>query len=258
MTNKPLKGLKILVTRPQHQSQRLTQLIARAGGEAIVFPVIAIEAVPADLWQTRQLDNVDWLMFVSPNAVNGFCSGWQQSLPEHIRLAAVGGKGTAASMRQAGLRVDLQPLSSGSEGLLQLPEMQNMMGKHVVIVRGDGGRELLADTLAARGATISYMEVYRRALPVYDDEVKLRACQADMLMCTSMAGLDNLHQLLSGTWTTQLAKPLVVFSERIKQHAHHMGFQQVSVTADFSDDDVVTTLIEMEKQHGKQREETAD
>lgn len=252
VTDKPLASQRILVTRPQAQSDKLTDLIQTAGGEAISFPVISIQPLPPESWRPQNLEQFDWLIFVSRNAVDTFIHGWQQGLPSQLQLAAVG-DGTASALREAGLSVDCQPeLSNGSEGLLQMPAMQAMQGKEVLIVRGVGGRELLADTLTDRGATISYVEVYRRALAQHERAACLKAMHADKLICTSVAGLDNLCRILAEFRAELFCKPLVVVSERIRDHARTLGFRWVEVSADASDTAVLNTLIEMDKQHGKQ------
>jgi uroporphyrinogen-III synthase len=249
--NSSLAGQQILVTRPEAQSEDLIRLIEQAGGKAISFPVISIVPFPAEYWNTLQLDEIDWLIFVSRNAVECFVEGWQQSLPDHVQMAAVG-DGTARAMREAGLRVDCQPdRSIGSEGLLQKPEMQDVQDKRIVIVRADGGRALLADTLKARGATIRYVEIYRRESAQHGQQDCLRAMKADKLICTSVAGVDNLCDILAEFREELFCKPLVVVSERIRDHAQALGFKRVAVSDEASDSAMLKTLIEMDKQHGK-------
>jgi uroporphyrinogen-III synthase len=120
-----------------------------------------------------------------------------------------------------------------------------------LIVRGEGGRELLADTLSARGATIDYIEVYRRALATHDRSHCVAAMHADKLVCTSVAGVDNLCRILSEFKADLTCKPLVVVSQRIRQHALELGFRWVEVSRSASDDAVLQTLIDMDKQHGE-------
>ena len=147
--------------------------------------------------------------------------------------------------------MDLQPeLSNGSEGLLQLPEWQQMTQQQVVIVRGEGGRELMADTLRARGAKISYLEVYRRQLPTVSSELQQQACSADWLTATSANGVTNLLNLLSASCPQVLQKPLLVVSERIKAFAVQQGFKRVHVSLDASDGAIIQRLIEMGSDHG--------
>jgi uroporphyrinogen-III synthase len=246
----PLKGRRILVTRPFRQAAGLVELIEQQGGDAIVFPVIEIAANYVKEWSEWHPLQTNWLVFVSRNAVEHFLQGSPQTLPAHIKLAATG-EGTAQTMRENRLTVDLQPeLSNGSEGLLQLPEWQQMDQQHVVIVRGDGGRELMAETLRARGAKISYLEVYRRQLPTVSADLQQQACSADWLTATSANGVTNLLSLLSTNCPEILQKPLVVVSERIKAFAIEKGFKQVHVSLDASDGAIIQRLIEMGSDHG--------
>ncbi len=249
VTEASLAGQKILITRPRQQSDHLAELIEQAGGKPILFPVIAINPLLPSDWQQPafKLDHANWLIFVSRNAVHSFMSGWQTELPKHLKFAAVGG-GTAQAMRESGLKVDCQPeISSGSEGLLMMPEMQDVAGCKIIIIRGVGGREHLADTLASRGASISYMEVYRRDVAVQDKVSIERAMAADKLICTSVAGIDNVCQILSDGMTNLLNKPLVVVSNRIKAHAESKGFSCVLVSTDASDVAMLQTLIRMDE-----------
>lgn len=245
-----LQGRKVLVTRPIRQASGLVELIEQQGGEAIVFPVIEITAIDVKQWGEWNPQQTNWLVFVSRNAVEHFLQDLPLPLPAHVKLVAAG-EGTAQALRQNGLTVDLQPeLSNGSAGLLQLPEWQQMAHQQVVIVRGEGGRELMADTLRARGANISYLEVYRRQLPTVSSELQQQACSADWLTATSANGVTNLLSLLSASCPQILQKPLLVVSERIKAFALEQGFKQVHVSLDASDGAIIKRLIEMGSDHG--------
>lgn len=244
----PLAGQQILVTRPQHQCQALAELVEAAGGKPLILPVIDIEAVAKKHWQTINIDHFDWVIFVSRNAVESFIAGWGHELPKLCQFAAVG-EGTAQAMREHDIPVDCQPeISNGSEGLLQMPLMQasQVRGKQVLIVRGNGGREHMADTLTARGANITYIEVYQRVLAQPTAAKLKQAMMADKVICTSVAGVDNLCSIFMNTWPDLLDKPLTVVSDRIKQHASSRGFKTIYVSADASDNAVVDTLINMD------------
>jgi len=245
-----LTGQKILVTRPAAQANGIATLIEQQGGEAILFPVIEIVAVDVIDWQVWHPEQTDWLVFVSRNAVECFMTGFQGHLPDNIKLAAAG-EGTAQALNHHGLAVELVPeISNGSEGLLQLPQWQQMQDQHVVIVRGDGGRELMADTLRARGASIDYLEVYRRHLPSVSASLVQQACLADSLIATSVGSVHNLLCLLSAECPHIVQKPLCVVSERIKDFAVEQGFKQVYVSLDASDEAIIQRLIEMGSDHG--------
>ena len=245
MTKASLHGLKVLVTRPESQARTLCEGIASAGGEAIAFPVIEILPVEKEQWSGVDLTDYNILIFVSRNAVKYFTAEWQQSIPAELKIMAVGA-GTAQSMSKQGLRVDAFPESgASSETLLTLAELKHISGFKVLIVRGKGGRELLADSLMARGAKVDYLEVYQRKLPSLPEQSIMVALEADCMVVTSIAGLDNLCKLLAPNGDRLIAKPLLVISERIRQHAIVLGFKQVMVVAGASDDMVMQQLLTM-------------
>jgi uroporphyrinogen-III synthase len=247
VTNLPLAGMKVLVTRPEHQAHHLSRLISEQGGMAISFPVIEIKPIAVESWTDLSIEHADMIIFVSRNAVDHFMAGKSELLTATSILIAVG-KGTAEAMNKHGLSVDFQPRqSTGAEGLLLLPELEQVEGKQITIVRGKGGRELLADTLIARGAMINYIEVYERCLPLVSNEQCKAAFQADKIICTSLAGVENLMQLLKDNLEIILVKPLIVVSERIKQQALSFGFKHVVVSVDASDQSILQRLMEMER-----------
>ena len=161
MTGGPLAGCRILVTRPLSQAEPLCQAIRAAGGEPTLFPVLRI--VPVSDAETAAavdaLPEPDLAIFVSRNAVE---YGLGLIGNTRARLAAVG-PATAAALAARGAPADVVPSGGAdSEHLLAAAPLTDVAGRHVVIVRGDAGRELLADTLRARGATVHYLPVYRR------------------------------------------------------------------------------------------------
>ena len=170
-----LQGLRVLVTRPAGQADRLYQQIAAAGGKPVRLPAIEIRDTPDTqrVQQTlAQLERYDLAVFISVNAVEKtmeycrFLSQW----PATVKIATVGAS-SAGALESYGLQVDLVPEHHfNSEALLALPELQDMTGRRVVIFRGNGGRDTLRDTLLERGAGVDYVEVYCRACPDVDPD----------------------------------------------------------------------------------------
>jgi uroporphyrinogen-III synthase len=156
----------------------LVRRIASAGGHAFAFPAIAVQAIepsPAMIAQLNAIARYDLVIFISPNAVR-FALPWMgaKSRSSAMRLAATG-VGTARALAAAGLKPYAVPTrGSGSEALLLLPELQQLADQSVLVVRGEGGRERLAETLRARGAQVDYAEVYQR-LPPAAIRMSLRA-----------------------------------------------------------------------------------
>lgn len=247
--NKVLNGKRVLVTRPAHQAENLCRLIEEQGGTAIRFPALDIVSRDDTSEITKTLANLDrfqWVVFISANAVNFALKAIDGRMGrlKSVRYAAVG-RSTAQAMAAAGLPVDLVPESGyNSEALLAMPQMQQVEGQNCLIVRGEGGREELANTLRSRGANVEYLEVYKRIIPDIDSSPVLKLLEQnklDAITITSGEALQNLlimldaekHRLMS-------AIPLVVVSDRIRRAAADMGFKRITVTDSPSD----TAIIE--------------
>lgn len=245
-----LKGVGVLVTRPAHQAEPLARLIERAGGTAVRFPTIAI-APPA---HPERLDAVldrlsefDLAVFVSPNAVtHTFARPGARSWPPHLATACVG-KASARALEEHGVRAMVPAERYDSEALLALPALQQMAGQRVVIFRGDGGRELLADTLARRGATITYAECYRRVRPPGDAAALIerwRRGEIDIVTVTSSDGLRNLHDMLGeGGRDRLLDTPVVVLSAAQADACRRMGFASEPLLAPAASDQAILETI---------------
>lgn len=199
MADKALAGAGVLVTRPQHQADELVAAIEAQGGTAIRFPTLIIEARPASAISDdiAQLVEPDIAIFVSPNAVRHGLD-----FAGTATIAAIG-PSTAAAIDAAGRNVDIVSASGyNSEHLLAEPAFKEVSGKVVRIIRGQQGRELLADTLRSRGATVDFVAVYDRSIPEYAAadiaalETKLAADEVDFTTVMSAESLRNLVALL--------------------------------------------------------------
>jgi uroporphyrinogen-III synthase len=169
MTKSSLSGIGIAITRPIDQAKKLAALISEAGGTPILFPLIEItplkdysefESVISDI------ETYDWAIFISSNAVqNGMPRLIKQGIPKNLKFAAIGPV-TASELQSFGVKNVLSPKDRfDSESLLALPEMQALKNKKVMIFRGVGGRDVLADSLILRGAQVTFAECYQRTNP---------------------------------------------------------------------------------------------
>ena len=237
-----LHGRTILVTRPAAQADALSGMITRLGGEALSFPLLEISPA-TDTAPIRaagaHLEAYALAIFISPNAVEYGLpllldgrSGW----PEGVQAAAVG-PSTVAALAARGVEGALAPSERfDSEALLALPFFQatRVAGKRALILRGNGGRELLAETLRARGATVDCVTCYQRsgpqdATPLLD---WLRAGRLDAIAISSSEGLRHLWALLDASARQRLRRlPLFVPHARIAEQARALGLHRVVTTA---------------------------
>lgn len=246
-----LNGVGVLVTRPGHQASGLCDMIRQAGGNPIAIPAMEIRptAKPDIL---SELSSFDIAIFISPNAVQhglAFIDAW----PAQLHTAAVG-KATARTLSEHDITTDIFPEHQfNSEALLALEPMQHVEGKKIVIFRGVGGRELLAETLRERGAEVQYAECYQRAMPE-GDHAEFNHALANrhfsIATVTSNEGLQNLHDMADKNNRAKLlGTALVVVSERAKILAQQLGFEkEVLIAQTPGDDGIFNTLIEWYKQ----------
>lgn len=247
-----LHGLRVLVTRPAGQAERLCKLIDAAGGEAFCLPAIDI-LDPVDSYHLESvvatLANYDLAVFISVNAVTrglDFITG-RGEWPANIRIATVGAR-SAEALTPYGLTADLVPAHRfNSEALLALDELQDMSGKRVVIFRGNGGREYLHDTLVERGAEVDYVEVYRRACPVVDPQEIMPYWQPgvlDIITITSNETLQNLFDM-AGIEAQPLLReiPLLVIGERQAALARQLGFRNEPLRAEHASDAAILEAL---------------
>jgi uroporphyrinogen-III synthase len=163
-------------------------------------------------------------------------------------LAAVGAR-TAGVLEEAGLHVSLVPEKGfTSEDLLAMSELQEVAGRRVLIIKGEGGRRLIADTLRARGAEVDEISVYRRCLPQIDaqsvhDQTRLGAI--DLITLTSVETVDNLVTLLGEAMGERLYDiPVVAGSVRIAARATELGFKSIVQAENPSDESMSDAVLQ--------------
>ncbi len=247
-----LRGLRVLVTRPKAQAQSLVQQINGLGGRAILLPLLDISARenPALLHQQlAHLSDFDLAIFISPNAVQ---YGMQAIAAAHASLpkkVATIGASSAQSLHDFGVHNVLVPTQqSDSEALLALPELSDMQGQRVMILRGEGGRELLGDTLKARGAEVEYASCYQRSAVAVSAADLLRD-PPDVITITSSEALTSLRAQLDAQLAI-LATPLLVPHARIAKLATQQGWLNVTLTA-AGDAGLLAALINWRDLKGK-------
>lgn len=183
----------IVVTRPQGKGQELADLLVRQGHKVTQCPVLNIEYLTSDEQELATLDEADIAVFVSQDAVIGLHQQ-RPSLPASVQCVAVG-EATAEALESYFKCRALVPETHDSEGMIALPELQQVEGKNVVLVKGRGGRTLLAKTLKQRGAFINPLVVYQRLAAQPSSDAWLQQWQQDQvdaLVVTSNSSVDAI------------------------------------------------------------------
>ena len=238
-----MSHLRVLITRPKEQGAVWVQALRARGLDAQALPLIDI-APPQDLapvraaWST--LDTQALVMFVSGNAVAHFFSvrGATQHWPAST-LAGSTGPGTTGALRAAGVpsQCIVEPAPGAtldSESLWMRLRERSWTGQRALIVRGEDGRDWLADTLEAAGAQVSFVAAYRRMAPRLDLEGRALLAQAlahPERHCWVFSSSQAIRHLdaVAREWASYrgLSGTALVTHPRIAQAASEAGFADV-------------------------------
>lgn len=252
---------QVIITRPRAQGQQLAQAVAALGRTPVLLPLLEIAPL-ADQSQLAQaladLPRYALVAFVSPNAIDAAFAHIAQ-WPRQVALAVLG-EGSRAALARHGLDASnatilgpLDPTRSDSENLLASLDLAALAGKQVLIVRGDAGRELMADGFRAAGAAVSVVPAYRRSVPALTPELAatLRALLAtpnDWIITSSEAlrGLCGLLGQLGNESILQMQQQHVIVPHaRIAATAQALGLAQVTLTG--SGDERLLAALQSQK-----------
>lgn len=231
--------LTFWMTRPEGTGLDLVAACSEQGVETVTLPLMDIEPL-SDLGhasrQVMDLDMYSHVIFISANAVRhgmDLIDNYWPQLPIGVQFLAIG-QATAKALVARGVDVLTTEGAMNSEALLALPELQAGDGlRKVLIMRGEGGRETLAESLKQRGAQVSYCELYRRVVPNYGSEVishLFNNIKIDCWLASSAETLNNGLSLAGKDFRQRLCQlPVIVPGERVAEIAKDAGCQSVIV-----------------------------
>ncbi|WP_420816160.1 fused uroporphyrinogen-III synthase HemD/membrane protein HemX [Paraburkholderia phosphatilytica] len=247
-----------VVTRPAGQSDALKSRLAAGGAQVLEFPLIDIADVedPAPLRAAlASLADCALVVFVSPNAVDRTFAQFDAIWPHALPVAVVG-PGSVAALARHGVAApahrvispadahDDEAVRFDSEALFVQIEAVfgegGLEGRRVLIVRGDGGREWLADRLRECGALVEIVAAYRRVVPepsvaAWSHVHALLAGEPHAWLVTSSEGVRNLRELADAHLNPDelqrlKAVPFVAPHPRIAETARGLGFDSITVS----------------------------
>ncbi|MBY6187481.1 uroporphyrinogen-III synthase [Marinobacter hydrocarbonoclasticus] len=237
--------MHLLLTRPDGRNGPLADKLAALGVRTSCAPMVTLVDNPNA--GPSPLDEVDGAFFVSPTAVEYAHRKLAGRWPD-IAYFAVGG-GTAAALRRCGVEPFCPPFGEETtEGVLALPQWQTLTGKRMAIVRGVGGREVMAQTLRADGYDVQFWELYRRERPDWPQEQvqSWRQNGVDVILATSGEILENLFAvtpLSDHPWLQQCLWLVPV--TRVAELAQRRGCQRIQIMGGAGDDAIVRCLGSM-------------
>lgn len=241
-----LGPLPVLVTRPASQAEEICPALEELGCEVIRQPLLTIEAV-AETSLIKSLfmdiDLFDVVIAISRNAAEMglmYLDQYWPQWPQGIEWIAIGPV-TADVMRAQGLAAKMPHKQFDSEGALQMPELQDLTGKKVLIWRGVGGRETLASTLRERGAEVKYAELYQRLIPQYDEQQWQQVLeQQPLLLVSSGQGLEAIAA--QQPRISDKVRGIIAPSSRVAELAKSLGFEHIQIAASAQDVDMIMAV----------------
>ncbi|KRV81440.1 uroporphyrinogen-III synthase [Pseudomonas citronellolis] len=229
---------RLLLTRPQDECAALAASLAEHGVASASLPLLAIEPLeetPEQRSLLLDLDRYCAVVVVSKPAarlgLERIDRYWPQP-PARQDWFAVGAA-TAAILDDYGLRVHHPENGDDSEALLALPALAQALqvpGPRALILRGEGGREFLAERLRGQGVAVDYLELYRRVLPDYPAGELARRVRDEALnglVVSSGQGLEHLLRVAGEDWPRLAGLPLFVPSPRVAELARDAGARHV-------------------------------
>lgn len=234
-----MSAWRLLLTRPAEESQALAATLAERGIYSASMPLLAIEPLaetPEQRATFLELERYCAVIAVSkPAARLGL-----ELLDRYRPQPQLGqpwfsvGAATAEILSAYGLTVHYPSVADDSEALLRLPALQQTLvaaaTPRVLILRGEEGREWLAERLRAQGVQVDYLALYRRRLPTYPGgalPARIQAERLNGLTVSSGQGLTHLLQLMGSEWPTLTRLPLFVPSPRVAELAREAGAENV-------------------------------
>ena len=234
-----MMGWRLLLTRPAHESAALAATLAEQGIYSSSLPLLAIEALSESAEQravVAELQRYCAVIVVSKPAARlglELLDRYQSPVIAEQPWFSVGAA-TAQILQEHGLQVHYPEHADDSEALLALPQLQQALmatsNPRVLILRGESGRELLAERLRGQGVQVDYLPLYRRVLPAYPPAALVGRVQTERLnalVVSSGQGFTHLRELAADAWTDLARLPLFVPSPRVAEMARAAGAQFV-------------------------------
>ena len=229
-----MTGWRVLLTRPADESAALAASLSEAGIFSSSLPLLETQPLPITAEHQavfQRLNRYCAVIVVSKPAARLALQQLGGSVPPMPWFSV--GAATAQILADHGLNVHFPATGDDSEALLELPALREAIalpGGRVLILRGEGGRELLAERLREQGASVDYLELYRRFLPVYEKGALMQRIQLERLnglVVSSGQGFLHLQALAGADWPRVAQLPLFVPSPRVAEMARAAGAKKV-------------------------------
>ena len=250
----PLKGLRILVTRPRSQAREFMAQLERVGARPILLPTIKIIEPPS--WEPAdqaisRLDNYQWLLLTSINGVNCFFQRLQEKGLSHrncthLTTICVGPK-TALAATEIGLKSDMIAKEYAAEGIIELFADLDIKQQKILLPRALKARELLPESLRQKGASVDVVPVYETIFPpesAQELNQLMKRESIDIITITSASSAANLVKHCHDPQTLKKLKslPTACIGPISAQAATAVGLNVKFIAEDYTSEGLLAAL----------------
>lgn len=245
-----LADTRILICRPEPSASELARVLRSVGADCEVLPSIAIEAIELSPEARQIVMNLDLYHQVIVTSQHAAESGmalidtfWPQ-FPSGQNWYAIGRK-TAEKLKIVDDRLVAPDKDMDSEDLLALPELQDVRGQKILLLKGEGGRGVIQRSLQKRGAKVDAITLYRRIRPEYGNELlqnKLHQFDPHYVIALSGETLDNLRDLANQVNIDITQRTFILPSKRVANIALEYGFKLICVPDNLMPIDIIRCI----------------
>ncbi|RDS80712.1 uroporphyrinogen-III synthase [Dyella psychrodurans] len=244
-----LAGCTVVITRPAGTGSTLARRVRALGGVPLLLPGVSLRAAPdresvRAEWEKAQRDDV--LIFTSPTAVRHAVA----LAPPSTRASVIAvGQSTARALHRHGIDAQVPVARQDSEGVLDLPVLQHAQDRHVTLITAPDGRGLLQQQLAARGAAVREVHVYRRTAPRLGRRHIQAVQHLPATACVLLSSAESIQhlqtQLPEEAWRRLCSANAIASSERIADQARSSGFSRVYLARSAVSDDLLACACDV-------------
>jgi len=236
---------RVVVTRSVEDVDRLAERLTNEGHLPVKLPLLAIEAIQGSL----DMDNMPWtttaIIYTSVNAVRHGLEVISQAIPNGGLVTIAVGAKTRDALSKKGVHAE-SPAKEDSEGILAFLESLDQSPTHVVLVKGQGGRDLIETRLDRLGIHLTIIECYRRVWPDVPEANFLSAVSIESPSIIHVASGETLTRLTDLCWSHRVdalnTHTLVVPSRRVADQARELGWQS-RIVADGAGDEALLKAV---------------